>query len=85
MRNPYSKTYVVGKSIEEYRKLVSYLKSQGIRVEGFLNNLEDDDHVPAVVIDMDSNTACVTSVTIMACRAAGGNYKPLTVEEYISG
>lgn len=73
---------VSGKSIDEYKRLVSFLKEEGYKLQGILADLKDDDTVVAVIVDSDNMVAYNTSVTIMACRAASG-LKAISVEAFM--
>ena len=73
---------VTGRSIDDYRRLVSLLKREGYSIKGNLADLKEGDKVVAVIVDTGDMTAYNTSVTIMACRATCG-LKPITVEDFI--
>ena len=74
---------VTGSSIDDYMRLVSFLKGKGYSLGGILSDLKKDDTVVAVIVDPKTKTAYNTSVTIMACRASCG-LKPVTVDEFIN-
>lgn len=63
---------VSGKSIDEYKRLVSFLKEEGYKLQGIFADLKDDDTVVAVIVDSDNMVAYNTSVAILAYRAASG-------------
>ena len=77
-----NKVTVTGKSIDDYRRLISCLKREGYSLQGKLADFKDDDNVVAVMVDSENMVAYNTSVTVMACRATCG-LKPVTVEDVI--
>ena len=73
---------IVGKDIDDYRRLAAFLKDEGCTLTGRLAELNDDDKIIAVIVDTDRMEAHETSTMIMACRASCG-LPALTAREYI--
>ena len=70
-------------SIEEYRRLIAFLKERGYELSYPLDSLSDDDHVKAVMIDTVNKTAHAPSTTIMACYVTCKG-RVFDIEEFIT-
>lgn len=72
---------VKGKSIDDYKRLVAFLKKRGYKLYEPLGSLEDFEQIKAVMIDDEAKTAHVPSTMIMACYVTCKK-KVLSIEEY---
>ena len=58
---------VKGRSNDDYRKLVAFLKEKGYKLSESLESLKDYNQIKAIMIDHDTKSAHITSTMVMAC------------------
>ena len=68
-------------SLDELKELVSFLKSKGYKIIHGLNNIDECDHIIAVMINTDEKTLTKSNVTCMACWCDCKRH-PLTIKQF---
>ncbi len=72
---------VKGRSKDDYRKLIAFLKERGYKLSEPLESLKDYEQIKAVMIDHDTKSAHIPSTMIMACYVTCKK-KVISVDEY---
>lgn len=68
-------------SLEELKELVSFLKEKGYKIMHGLDNINDYNHIVAVVVYNEDNTLCKSNITCMA-NWCNFKRKPLTIQQF---
>ncbi len=72
---------VKGRSKDDYRKLVAFLKERDYKFSESLESLKDYNQIKAIMIDRDKKSAHIPSTMVMACYVTCKK-RVLSVEEY---
>ncbi|MBQ1534847.1 MAG: hypothetical protein IIZ64_08555 [Erysipelotrichaceae bacterium] len=73
---------VSDKDLDEYRRLIEFLKEKGYVIYHDLNRINDGDKIIAVNIDVLNKEVSQSNITCMAIWCNGTRY-PLNVKEFI--
>ena len=69
--------------ISEYKKLIQFLKDKNFNIAHYLQDLNDDDHYVALLVDLEDKGVWASNVTCMAAWCRNGTRYPLNVNEFI--
>ena len=69
--------------ISEYKKLIQFLKDKNYSIVYYLQDLNDDDHYVALLVDLEDKDVWASNVTCMAAWRRNGTRYPLNVNEFI--
>ena len=72
---------VSDKDLDEYRRLIEFLKEKGYVIYHDLNRINDGDKIIAVNIDVLNKEVSQSNITCMAIWCNGTRY-PLNVKEF---
>lgn len=70
-------------NISEYKKLIQFFKDKNYNIAHYLQDLNDDDHYVALLVDLEDKDVWASNVTCMAAWCRSGTRYPLNVNEFI--
>ena len=67
----------------EYHRLIEFLKEKNYNITYSLHNIKNDDHIVAIIIDLELEDVWESNVTCMAAWCRNGTRRPLKVQEFV--